>query len=286
VSDTLPAFPLHKYFSNAVDFGVGTGFVESRIRWSNLSSCTSVSNTGFHSTPSNGSTKKATEIITGRNDLDIDLTGAVDMPGEVTEEARMVLAIENSYQFTHWHGMVIGALTNALVGSADRPVPPVDTEIDTRIGKMSQASSQGLRIGAPDLSETTFKQLKARVVVAVSIDGGVVEKVKKKFLKPICQEALQEMRRCGYPWVDNAWIVWCHFPSSGDFVDSLVGVRALVPDHTTERAIGEDSVGKPLTYMVQSRQRQPPAAQCARRPASPPSLHSWRCEPCERSRQK
>lgn len=67
------------------------------------------------------------------------------------------------------------------------------------------------------------------------------------------------MRRCGYPWVDNAWIVWCHFPSSGDFVDSLVGVRALVPDHTTERAIGEDSVGKPLTYMVQSRQRQPPA---------------------------
>merc|ERR1711887_392468 len=70
---------------------------------------------------------------------------------------------------------------------------------------------------------------------------------------------MKDLHKNKYPWADDAWTVWCHFPTAADFVRSLAGVRNLVPDNGSGKQIGEDDESKPLTYMVHSLIRQPPA---------------------------
>jgi len=67
------------------------------------------------------------------------------------------------------------------------------------------------------------------------------------------------LTKSNYPWAEDAWMIWCHFPNPVDFVKSLAGVRNLVPDSGPGKQIGEDEENKPTTYCVHRYKRQPPA---------------------------
>merc|ERR1719446_706090 len=104
-------------------------------------------------------------------------------------------------------------------------IPLIEEERATRIGKMSQASAQGLRLGDPKMPKEEFGKTKIRVVILASIDGGEREAVQKKHIPRICKEVVKELKRGNYPWADEAWTVWCHFSKPEEFVRSLAGIR-------------------------------------------------------------
>jgi hypothetical protein len=96
----------------------------------------------------------------------------------------------------------------------------------------------------------------------VTIDGGpsgFKENVQKKHIPAICKEVIEELKKQQYPWANDAWIVWCHFPLVEDFVKSLAGHRTLVPDNNAANQIRDDDANKPTTYTVHKSRRQPSA---------------------------
>jgi len=228
------AFPLDKYFSVAVDFNGGYGFCESRIRG-----------------------VEGESVITGKKDFEANFASAYD--GEWDERTRKFLAIENSFAFCHWRGMAFGALMQALVAAGDTPIPPVDQETMTRIGKMSQADAQGFFLADPKKAKDAKASPTVRVVVAVTIDGGMKEQIQKSHIPAICKEVVGDLKQEHYPWAKDAWLIWCHFPYGEDFLRSLAGCRNLVPDNNKSNHIRDDHAEKSTTYTVHKFHRLPQA---------------------------
>lgn len=236
------AFPLHRYFTTpGLDCSSGH-FVPTRVR-----------------SIEKGADGKEEEIVTAREDLDNDFEALWKGPGPYNQDARMHLAVEHSFAFAYWRGMVMGALASALVAMGDKPLPLVNKAKETKIGKLSQASAQGLRIGDSKMPIEEFDNYKVRIVIAVSIEGSEVEAVQRKHIPRMCKEVIKELKKNAYPWAEDAWTLWCNFPSTTAFIKSLAGCRNLVPDHTSGLQIGEDDENKPLTYQTHKLVRQPPA---------------------------
>eukprot|EP00928_Gymnodinium_smaydae_P044437 TRINITY_DN29641_c0_g1_i1.p1 TRINITY_DN29641_c0_g1~~TRINITY_DN29641_c0_g1_i1.p1 ORF type:complete len:782 (+),score=128.57 TRINITY_DN29641_c0_g1_i1:174-2348(+) len=158
-------------------------------------------------------------------------------------------AIANSYWFTFWRGQVAGVLLSALISCKEKECGQDDRE------ELERSDGDGLAI-----AQRTYKKKdrhgdieegkddkSVKVVIAVSIDGGPITQVEKEHIPGICRDTVANIRRRGYAWGDGAWVLWCHFPTLRDMLESLDGVDNLVHDHSFE-PIARDDCGKPTNF--------------------------------------
>ena len=82
----------------------------------------------------------------------------------------------------------------------------------------------------------------ARVVVAVSIDGGPITQVERFLIPEISSSVISDVRRRAFSWGGGATIVWVRFPTVEHMLRSLDGEVNLKP--TVE------SPEKPQNYVL------------------------------------
>eukprot|EP00928_Gymnodinium_smaydae_P004132 TRINITY_DN11437_c0_g1_i2.p1 TRINITY_DN11437_c0_g1~~TRINITY_DN11437_c0_g1_i2.p1 ORF type:complete len:987 (-),score=102.33 TRINITY_DN11437_c0_g1_i2:154-2823(-) len=115
-------------------------------------------------------------------------------------------AIENSYWFCMWFGLVSGGLMQSF-----------QTSIDVK----SATGKESLRFPGISVEKTV------RVVIVASVDGGPITQVEKDHLPQIIQNVQKNVRSRGYAWGSSTRVVWCHFPACRDMVRSIAGGQNL-----------------------------------------------------------
>eukprot|EP00928_Gymnodinium_smaydae_P085459 TRINITY_DN6893_c0_g1_i1.p1 TRINITY_DN6893_c0_g1~~TRINITY_DN6893_c0_g1_i1.p1 ORF type:complete len:783 (-),score=183.17 TRINITY_DN6893_c0_g1_i1:116-2407(-) len=107
---------------------------------------------------------------------------------------KMQEAVRNSFWICFWRGKCAGALTAAMM-------------------------EKGKEV----------KEGKIVMVIAVSIDGGVVTQVEKNEIVDIINDASSDLKRRSYSFAKRACFVWVSFPSVRHFLHSLAGTKRLHP---------------------------------------------------------
>eukprot|EP00928_Gymnodinium_smaydae_P085979 TRINITY_DN6974_c0_g1_i1.p1 TRINITY_DN6974_c0_g1~~TRINITY_DN6974_c0_g1_i1.p1 ORF type:complete len:438 (+),score=47.82 TRINITY_DN6974_c0_g1_i1:87-1400(+) len=199
-----PEFTDH--FNVAVDFSGSSSahFCDSRIR--------------YHD-------RKSDRDILGKEDFH---SLSLDIPDEEKRKA-----IRNSFWYCTWCGQVSGALKTAAATMGDVPLPAWK-EAETVLGsQVGQGGFEGVYPSGLFLNGNPGKTTK-RVVVAVSIDGGIITQVEKENIPKLCKRAMSDLMRRGYKWASEVNIAWAHFATVKDMLDSLAGVPNLTFDYDTE----------------------------------------------------
>ena len=90
----------------------------------------------------------------------------------------------------------------------------------------------------------------ARVVIAVSIDGGSITEFERHEIPSICKGAISSIRRRGYSWGDNIHVLWCRFPTVQSFLESCSGVPNLVRTMEEEASFAVDHMELSTSFVV------------------------------------
>jgi len=202
-------------FANMVDFagGASADFCNSRIRCVQKGTDTS------------------TQVLFCDRDFDADLTDA--FPGtQQNGQAKFSLAVEHSMWFAYWRGQVAGGIKSALISQSDAVLPSLQRQIE---------------LEGPYYE---FGRKKVRLHVIVSVDGGPVTQVEKAHLPSIARQVKGDLLRRKYGWSKHAVIVWAHFPSIMDVIQSMDGACNLAYDFSPERTFAKDNQRKPTTFKV------------------------------------
>eukprot|EP00928_Gymnodinium_smaydae_P004134 TRINITY_DN11437_c0_g1_i4.p1 TRINITY_DN11437_c0_g1~~TRINITY_DN11437_c0_g1_i4.p1 ORF type:complete len:987 (-),score=65.52 TRINITY_DN11437_c0_g1_i4:156-2825(-) len=115
-------------------------------------------------------------------------------------------AVENSYWFCMWFGLVSGGLMQSFQKSVDRK---------------SESGKKSFKLPGIISGSTV------RVVIVASVDGGPITQVEKDHLPQIIQNVQKNVRSRGYAWGSSTRVVWCHFPACRDMIRSIGGAQNL-----------------------------------------------------------
>jgi len=182
------------------------------IKWTNL--------VDFAGSTSGEICKQAVEHADGKGDF-----GHSAGPPSATD-------IKNSFWCLYWRGKVGGGLTSSLINMS-----PTQKE--------NNWGSEQLGAHAPYfVTEGTY-----RMVVIVTIDGGPITQVEKSLIPTIMKNVIGDLNRRKYSWVLGVRLVWTHFKTIEDMVQSLEGVRTLTVDYDFQGEFHyEDDQYKPVVY--------------------------------------
>eukprot|EP00928_Gymnodinium_smaydae_P027532 TRINITY_DN21270_c1_g7_i1.p1 TRINITY_DN21270_c1_g7~~TRINITY_DN21270_c1_g7_i1.p1 ORF type:complete len:568 (+),score=63.85 TRINITY_DN21270_c1_g7_i1:131-1834(+) len=176
-------------------------------------------------------------VIRCDRDFDRDLRSAFkdEEPPEEgwTEDALREQAILHSAWMIFWRGKVFGGLTAMLATMQSHATPPVNMQADRHVNFIN-----------PKLCA------KARVIVAISIDGGKITEVEKNVLPKLILDVLSDIRRRQYTWATNTWIIWAQFQNPVQLLKSMNGERNLRPDMRERYQFAMDQTWTPFTYVA------------------------------------
>jgi len=166
-------------------------------------------------------------VIYGSHDLDTEYHGYIadDQPPLPSCSPAYRQTVENSFWFCTWWGQVSGSVLQSfqLAGTSNNEALP--------------------QIFAPAL----FPKATVRLVLILSVDGGPITQVEKSHLPTLLHGTLGNIRRRGYEWSTAAEVVWCHFPTTEDMLESMAGTPNLVHDWANTNGVTHDVHGRPTT---------------------------------------
>eukprot|EP00928_Gymnodinium_smaydae_P073423 TRINITY_DN5662_c0_g1_i2.p1 TRINITY_DN5662_c0_g1~~TRINITY_DN5662_c0_g1_i2.p1 ORF type:complete len:713 (-),score=80.89 TRINITY_DN5662_c0_g1_i2:151-2289(-) len=195
-------------FTLAVDFKDSSSslYCNSRVRWLDLAGKPLLGENDF--------TRKYT-----LDDLTREMYRSAELewrePDNQADSDSLNQSIANSFWSVFWRGQVGGALTGAFAAAPDVAVSYAECK--------ERAKNTEHTVVLNEIQGET-----ARVVVAVSIEGGPVTRFERTQIPDVCRAVISNLRRRGYSWGASVALLWCHFDTVEDFLRSASGVPNLV----------------------------------------------------------